>query len=262
VRRSAHRYRDAASEALDGGPNEIDQHHVGYDAQHQTRDLVGIGLYTPVEAGRLLRIAPAKIARWLRGHEANGKRYEPLWQPQVDLGEEGIFLGFRDLQEVRVASTFIAQGLSAQRVRQAIELARDLVGDARPLSTARFRSDGRTVFLQVVEEDGQTKLIDLFRKQFAFRDILERSLTNLDYDEAGIPAVWWPLGRTKSVKIDPARSFGQPIEAETAVPVEALVTAVEAEGSPEAAARVWDVPVRAVKRALAFQREMDARHAA
>lgn len=247
---------------LDGELVSSDQQHVGYDAQHRARDLVGIGLYTPAEAGRLLRIAPAKITRWLRGHEANGKRYEPLWQPQVDLGEEGIFLGFRDLQEVRVASTFIAQGLSAQRVRQAVELARDLVGDARPLSTARFRSDGRTVFLQVVEEDGQTKLIDLFRKQFAFRDILERSLTNLDYDEAGIPAVWWPLGRAKSVKIDPARSFGQPIEAETAVPVEALVTAVEAEGSPEAAARVWDVPVRAVKRALVFQRELDTRQAA
>lgn len=262
VRTSAHRHRSAASEALDGGPNEIDQHHVGYDAQHQARDLVGIGLYTPAEAGRLLRIAPAKIARWLRGHEANGKRYEPLWQPQVDLGEEGIFLGFRDLQEVRVASTFIEQGLSPQRVRQAIELARDLVGDARPLSTARFRSDGRTVFLQVVEEDSQTKLIDLFRKQFAFRDILERSLTNLDYNEAGIPAVWWPLGRAKSVKIDPTRSFGQPIEAETSVPVDALAAAVEAEGTPEAAARVWDVPVRAVKRALAFQRELDTRQAA
>ncbi|MCJ2127384.1 hypothetical protein [Methylobacterium sp. E-045] len=235
---------------------------VGHNAQHQALGLVGIGLYTPADAGRLLGIAPAKITRWLRGHEANGKRYEPLWQPQVDLGEEGIFLGFRDLQEVRVASTFIEKGLSPQRVRQAIEVARDVVGDARPLSTARFRSDGRTVFLQVVEEDGQTKLIDLFRKQFAFRDILERSLTNLDYDGAGIPSVWWPLGRSKSVKIDPTRSFGQPIEAETSVPVDALVLAVEAEGSPEAAARAWDVPIRSVKRALTFRREMDLRRAA
>ena len=235
---------------------------MGHIAQHETSGLVGIGLYTSAEAGRLLRISPTKISRWLRGHDANGKHYAPLWQSQVDLGDEGVFLGFRDLQEARVASTFIERGLSAQRVRQAIELARDLVGEARPLSTAKFRSDGRTVFLQVVEEDGQLKLIDLFRKQFAFRDIIERSLTNLDYDEAGIPSIWWPLGRAKSVMIDPARSFGQPIEAETSVPVDALVSAVEAEGTPEAAARVWDVPLRAVKRALAFRREMDMRQAA
>ncbi|MHC2021359.1 hypothetical protein [Methylobacterium sp. CM6247] len=230
--------------------------------KHLENNLVGIGLYTPVEAGRLLQISPAKIARWLRGHEANGKRYEALWNPQVDLGDEGFALGFRDLQEVRVAAAFIARGLSPQRVRQAIDLARDIVHDERPLSTAQFRSDGRTVFLQVAEEDGQTKLIDLFKKQFAFREILERSLVHLDYDEAGVPSRWWPLGRSRSVVIDPARSFGQPIEAETSVPVEALATAAEAEGSPEAAARAWDVPVRAVKRAVAFRREMDMRQAA
>ncbi|MER2251677.1 hypothetical protein ABS772_17310 [Methylorubrum podarium] len=230
--------------------------------RHSENNLIGIGLYTPAEAGRLLRISPAKISRWLRGHEVAGRRYESLWTPQVDLGDEGFALGFRDLQEVRVADAFIKRGLSPQRVRQAIEMARAIVQDERPLSTARFRTDGRSVFLQVAEEDGEAKLIDLFRKQFAFKEILERSLVHLDYDEAGIPSRWWPLGRSRSVVIDPARSFGQPIEAETSVPVEALVNAVTAEGSPEAAALAWDVPVRAVKRALAFRREMDARQAA
>ncbi|WP_298967353.1 hypothetical protein [uncultured Methylobacterium sp.] len=220
--------------------------------------LTGIGLYTPAEAGRLLRIPPARITRWLRGHEAGGRRYERLWTPQADLGEDGLFLGFRDLQEVRVAAAFIARGLSPQRVRRAIDLARCVLRDEHPLSTARFRTDGRSVFLQVAEEDGETRLLDLLRGQFAFREIVERSLSNLDYDEDGIPQRWWPLGRGKAIVLDPARSFGQPIEAETAVPVDVLAAAAEAEGSPEAAARAWDVPVRAVKRALAFRQAMAA----
>jgi uncharacterized protein (DUF433 family) len=228
----------------------------------ETAGLIGIGLYTPAEAGRLLHIAPSRISRWLRGHSVGEKHYEPLWRPQVDLGEDGICLGFRDLQEVRVASAFIEAGLSAYRVRQAIALARDLVDEERPLSTTRFRTDGRTVFLQVIEEDGQTKLIDLFKGQFAFREIIEQSLTNVEYDEAGIPAKWWPLGRAKSVVLDPTRSFGQPIEAETGVPVDSLVAAVVAEGSQDGAARVWDVPVRAVRRAVAFRGAMPASQAA
>ncbi|MDR3460800.1 MAG: hypothetical protein P4L76_00615 [Beijerinckiaceae bacterium] len=185
--------------------------------QKPAENLIGIGLYTAAEAGGLLQIAPSKIARWLRGHDANGKHYSPLWAPQVDLGDEGIFLGFRDLQEVRVAAAFIDKGLSPQRVRQAIERA---------------------------------------------REIIERSLTNLDYDEMGVPSMWWPLGRATSVALDPARSFGQPIEAETSVPVAALAAAVEAEGSKEAAAKAWDVPVRAINHALAVYREMDMRQAA
>ncbi len=174
----------------------------------------------------------------------------------MDLGSEGVFLGFRDLQEVRVAAAFISQGLSPQRVRQAIDLARDLVSDERPLSTTRFKTDGRSVFLQVIEEDGQTRLLDLFKKQFAFREIIERSLTNVDYDVSGTPSQWWPLGRAKSIVVDPTRSFGQPIECETSVPSAILASAAGAEGSVEAAASVWDVPVRAIRRAIAFEREM------
>ena len=231
-----------------------------------TRDasanLIGIGLYTPAEAGRLLQVDPHKISRWLRGHAVGDQRYEALWSPQVDLGDGGLFLGFRDLQEVRVAAAFIEKGLSPQRVRQAIGLARELVADDRPLSTTRFRTDGRTVFLQVVQEDGQTRLIDLFKKQFAFREIIERSLLNVEFDEAGVPMRGWPLGHAASVVIDPARSFGQAIEAETSVPSATLAAAAEAEGSPEAAARVWAVPLRAVKRAVAYERNMAARQAA
>ena len=226
------------------------------------RRLIGIGLYTPAEAGRLIQVHPGKIVRWLRGHIANGKLYDRLWEPQADLGEDGLFLGFRDLMEVRVAAEFITRGLSPQRVRQAIVLAGEIIGDERPLSTARFKTDGRSVFLQIVEADGKMKLIDIFRSQYAFQEVLERSLKNLDYDHYGVPARWWPLGRSRNVVLDPERSFGQPIEAETSVPVSALAAAAAAEGSAKAAARAWAVPVRAVNRAVAFKRQMDLRAAA
>ena len=224
--------------------------------------LIGIGLYTLAEAGRLVQVSPSKISRWLRGYDAHGQRYEPLWHSQVDLGEDGVFLGFRDLQEVRVAAAFIAKGLSPQRVRQAIGLARDLVDDERPLSTKRFRTDGRSIFLQVVEEDEQTKLIDLFKRQFAFREIIEQSLTNLEYDGDGAPSLWWPLGKSGSVVVDPTRSFGQPIEAETSIPTATLAAAAKAEGSQQGAAQVWGVPLRSVRRSVEFEQHVALRKAA
>jgi len=225
-------------------------------------NLIGIGLYTPAEAGRLVQISAAKINRWLRGHTVEKKQYDRLWKPQIDLGEQGIILGFRDLMEIRVASEFIKLGLSAQKVRQAILLAQDLLEDEHPLSTSRFKTDGRSVFLQVIEGDGQTKFVDLFKSQYAFHEILKRSLKNIEYDGEGIPARWWMLGKSHSIVIDPARSFGRPIEAETSIPAEVLASAATAEGSIEAAARGWDVPVRAVKRAIAFVEEMKLRNAA
>src|SRR3981081_1013779 len=217
-----------------------------------TSSLIGLGLYTPAEAERLTGIRSSKIIRWLRGHEISGSNYQALWQPQIDLQDGHVYLGFRDLMEARVADAFISRGLSTQKVRRAIQIAREMVGEERPLSTARFRTDGRTVFLQVLTEEGDNKLIDLFRSQFSFREIIEQSLTNLEMNEEGIPARWWPAGRAKKILVDPARSFGQPIELDSGVPASVLAAAAKAEGSIEGAARAWQVPVASIRRSVEF----------
>ncbi|PKP76772.1 MAG: hypothetical protein CVT81_12835 [Alphaproteobacteria bacterium HGW-Alphaproteobacteria-3] len=223
--------------------------------------LVGIGLYTPAEAARLTGVPGGKIVRWLRGHTSHGKQYARLWTPQIDLSDDEIYLGFRDLMEVRVANAFIQRKLSAQKIRRAIEIARELIGEERPLSTTRFRTDGRTVFLQVLGEEGSDRLIDLFKSQFAFREVIEPSLKNIDFED-GVPVRWWPLGKAGRIVLDPDRSFGAPIEAETSVPTSVLAKAVEAEGSIESVARVWSVPHASVRRALDFQRQLEQTRAA
>ena len=223
--------------------------------------LVGIGLYTAAEAGRLIDVQAPRLTRWLRGHEVKGRWYEPLWQPEVDLGDDKVYLSFRDLLEARVASRFIEKGLSPQRVRLAIGLAREVVGD-RPLSTSWLKTDGRAVFLKVLKEaDGEPELMNLFSKQYAFNAVVEQSLRDVEFD-GPLPHLWWPLGKRSGVLVDPRRSFGQPIEYETSIPVEALANAAKAEGSPELAAKVWDVPLAAVRRAVRFQQQIELKKAA
>lgn len=225
-------------------------------------DLVGIGIYTPAEAARLTGVSAGRIARWLRGHQTNGRLYEPLWRPQIDINDGRVYLGFRDLMEVRVAAAFIKQGLSPQKVRRAIQIARDLFGKDHPLSTKNFRTDGRSVFLQLSEEEGGDRLIDLFRQQYTFYKIVAPSLRNIEFDESGVPSRWFPGGQSAHVVVDPARSFGHPIEEESGVPTAALAAAARAEGSVEAAAKAWRVPVRSVRRALKFEEALEGRMAA
>lgn len=200
--------------------------------------LIGIGLYTPAEASHLLGISAAKIVRWLKGHRIGGRLYPPLWRPQVDIDDGHIYLGFRDLMEMRVANAFISRGLSPQKVRRAIEIARSMLKEDRPLSTARFRTDGRTVFIQLKNEDGSDEMVDLFLRQHVFREIIEPSLKNIDFTTDGIPSRWWPRGKQARIVLDPQRAFGQPIEVDTGVPTVALAAAFDAEGSMEAAAGV------------------------
>jgi uncharacterized protein (DUF433 family) len=224
--------------------------------------LIGIGLYSVAEASRLVDVPSRKIARWLRGHTIGEQYYEGLWRPQISLGGRETYLGFRDLLQVRVANAFIEHGISAQRVRKAICLARDLLATDHPLATARFRTDGRSIFLQVLSEEGDDTFIDLFKRQYAFRDILEPSLKNIEFDQDGLPFRWWPKGKSLRIVIDPARAFGRPIEAESGIPSAILAAAAAAEGSIDAAARAWSVSSNSVKRAIEFEHTFQLRKAA
>lgn len=228
-------------------------------------ELLGIGLYTPTEAERLTGVPASKISRWLKGHSANGQFYEPLWKPQVNVEGGKVCLSFHDLMEVRVVAAFMGFGISAQRIRAAITMAREIYGFDHPLSTNRFRTDGKDIFIRVIEgEEGDAnseKLLDTLRRQYAFAEVILPSLKGVEFDDAGRPHLWWPRGRRGQIVIDPDRSFGQPIEAVSGVPTLTLAQAAQVEGV-DRAARLFDVPRASVKRAVEFEADLGMRSAA
>lgn len=215
-------------------------------------NLIGIGLYTPVEAQRLLGVSASKISRWLRGHATNQKQYQPLWEPEVMLNDGAVYLSFRDLMEVRAADQFINAGVSPQTIRKAIIEARQELNLVHPLSSTRFRIDGRTIFLEIAEQEADPKLFDLFKKQYAFSKIMERSLKDVEFD-GSVPDRWWISSKRSGILVDPEYSFGQPIECETAIPTTVLANAAKAEGSVVKAARAWNVTPRQIERAVRFE---------
>jgi hypothetical protein len=158
--------------------------------------------------------------------------------------------------EARVVNAFILQGISSVSMRSAIRTAREVINESHPLATNRFRTDGREIFLHVIETDEEgeerERLLNLFRRQYEFRGVIEPILKSVDFGEAGNPELWWPRGRSGGIVVDPQRSFGAPIDEATSVPLHVLAEAVEANGLVETA-RAFDVPESSVRRAVAFQ---------
>jgi uncharacterized protein (DUF433 family) len=239
-------------------------------------DALGRGAYSATQALRLLNfsrpgIAPSDrvsrntVARWLRGYEHGGdadvttKGYSPpLWQPDYfNQDDDLIEVSFRDLIELRFVKAFRDIGLSLIAIRECYQRAAEEVHDARPFSTRRFRTDGKTIFLEITEGMKEGKLVDLRRRQNVFKTIVEPSLRDLEF-EASTVARWFPLGIGKrAVIIDPSRSFGRPI-VRVGVPTEVLVDAVKVEGSIEAVAALYDVPKGDVRSAIDFERRLAA----
>jgi len=218
-------------------------------------NLLGIGLYTPVEAQRLTTIPAVRIRHWLRGYNVKGRSYPSLIEGQIDLGDGKLYLGFRDLIELKTLDAFKRLGLSTQSLRRAISEAKVLTEDNHPLSTTKFKTDGKAIFVEVIRDEGETQLLDLFSKEYYFAKLIEKSLKHVDFEDA-VPVRWWPASRSKGIVIDPWRSFGQPIDDKTGVPTQVLAMAADAAGSFDKAARAWCIPVSTVRRAVEFEADL------
>jgi uncharacterized protein (DUF433 family) len=220
---------------------------------------IGIGYYTAPEASRLLKIPVVNIRRWLGGYTyiKSGERHvmPPLWEPQLPGGDEHIELGFRDLIELRFVQAFIRQGLSLFTIRNCLSFARECVEDDRPFSTRLFKTDGRTIFLDSARNSGENELLDLKRRQFAIKTVIEQTFRDLEI-EAGSVKRWRPFKGRTSIIIDPEKLLGQPIAAEYGVPTVVLDQSLKAEGSIKSVARLYEVSSQAVKDAVAFEKTL------
>ncbi|WP_424140344.1 hypothetical protein [Roseomonas chloroacetimidivorans] len=222
---------------------------------------LGVGYYTAPEVGRLLRMSARNINRWLGGYEFTKRGrtvgMPPLWTPQLPRSEKHLELGFRDLIELRFVKAFLDAGVGLLTIRRCIEFARECVHDDRPFSTRQFRTDGRTIFLDSMSASDTGELLDLRKRQYVIKQVIERTFRDLDIEDDAV-ARWRPLNGKASIVIDPTRSFGQPVAARYGVPTIVLADAVGAEGTVERAARLYDVPVGVVRDAVAFEQTLHA----
>jgi len=222
-----------------------------------TTSSYGIGAYSLAEAGRLLGVSPTTIRRWLFGysydHHGPRTEQEPLWRPQYGSDQDEPLLGFRDLIEARVVRGLRQVKIGLPTIRECLRRAREIVNDDHPFSTLQFKTDGRRIFLERMNDNNGSFLIDLKLRQHVFKNIVEPSFVDLDFD-ANAASRWWLLPNRKTIVLDPARSFGQPIEASSGVPTARLAQVVKAEGSIERAAQLFDLRPAIVRDALAFER--------
>ena len=209
---------------------------------------LGSAVFTLREAARFSGERPANVRNWLRT--------KPLWRADFETNDT-TELSFRDLASLRVVRGLRDAGVSLRAIRKAIPRASAILCSDRPLSSARSRTDGRDVFLEVAREDGDTELLELLSGQLAFGKILDPFLNRFDFKDDQ-PERWWIGGARSGIVIEAHRGFGQPIDHESGVPARTLVDAFVAEGSVRGASRSYGVSEKAVRDALKIERLLAA----
>lgn len=221
----------------------------------------GIGVYTATEAARMVGMSPATLRRWLMGYQHDEKIEAALWRPQHLPDDDGVLLGFRDLIEARIVNSLREKRIGLQTIRTCIERARQIIGDERPFSTREFKTDGKTIFLEITKGLDEPVFIDLKSSQGVFKRVVAPSLQDLEFDEHAVKR-WWLLHGKKSIVADPDRAFGQPIIAAHGITTQRVAGAVKAEGSVAEVARLYEIKPSLIRDALAYENQRNLRKAA
>lgn len=220
---------------------------------------LGLGIYELPDAARLIGVSSVRLRLWVRGATAlrDGERRElpPLWPTQLPNIEGRTGLGFLDLVQARMLLGFAKEGHSVRTLRLLIQHAQEVLGIDHPFAHARIKTDGRRLYLEVLSKEGEAQVYDLGRRQYAFHRIISPTFRQLDFSME-MAVRWWPLGKDRTVVLDPNRSFGAPIAKESGVPTATLFDELVRLGSIRNVARWFEVSRREVVDAVEFERHL------
>ena len=216
------------------------------------KDIFTEGIYTIDQAAHLARLSPRSLRRWFDAE--SGK--EPALHRRIPQNDAEV-LGFVDLVQALAVRAIRNTGkLSLQKIRQTIIAAENLgikFPFARKHQTFLFADD---VVIRLPDE----RLIQVtgkYKSQQLMKPVVELYLDDLSFDAiTGLAKEYIPLrdvGDERRIVINPKIQYGAPVVMPGGHTVNALVNAVDGEGSIEAAADIFEVPVAEVKFALRYE---------
>jgi uncharacterized protein (DUF433 family) len=222
-------------------------------------DSTATPLFTPADVERLVGAPASTTRRWLEGyafeHKGERRTKGPRLGPSATRIDGVLLMSFLDLVEVHMARIMRRQGVSWSNIDRAAAFFRQAWHSPHPFALQRFRSDSRSVFVELGRGIGDNSLLQLGANQFVFDALIEQPLFDvLDFREDGVPWRLWPRGRDAQVVVDPTRSFGQPVLDAQGVPVRMITAAYAANDNRiDRVARWFDLPAQAVGAAIRYK---------
>lgn len=211
----------------------------------------GIGIYSVAEAARYARMHPRTLGDWFFGR-ANRP---PMRRSAIDTDEKVIsFLNF--VEALAVRSLRFDYGVSFQKIREAIDVAREEYAVEHPFAHGEHRTvligSDLHIFLGD-DRDTPVQLTGKLKRQKSMRPCIEGYIQDLEFGDDKLARLYTASKyEEQKIVLNPKFYFGSPILLNSGVTAETLWRAAVAEGSYRRAAQLYKVPENAVEAAYRY----------
>jgi uncharacterized protein (DUF433 family) len=169
-------------------------------------------------------------------------------------------LAFLDLIETAFIRHFRDLGYSPQTIRKVAEKLRQRHHVDHPFAMGkRFRADGKSIFEEAVQDDGERRLLNLMNDNFVIAAIVEKSLFDQILYVDDIARQWVPVPKFPNIIVDPRMAFGKPIIIDRGVPTEMIYNDFTLVGDAAEVAEEYGITPEEAKAAIGFELELNNR---
>lgn len=218
--------------------------------EFENKPTLGSGIYTPREISRILRLPDHKVNRWIDLYWDGelGREYERTYSWRTGNSKA---VGFHTLIEFYTMMQLSEAGVKPREVIKAHKYLSVTFNTAFPFAQQKLlssiKSDGKKIYFKnngdILTLDG-TKQLNL--------QLIEYFFEKLDFDQEQIATRFWPLGKEKSIVIDPSRKFGHPVIDKLNIYPETIFNHVNAGDPKKYVAHIYDLTLEQVENALEY----------
>ena len=214
--------------------------------------LLGVGLYTVSESVGVIchrlgdRVDNRLLLRWAQGRKEIARVYGSIISAPRMVEGEYLFTFFQLIELLTIAA-FRSHGVKPRVIRRAYERALQKFG-SHPFAREGYRTDGAYIYTS----DREPASEELSKQQMFFEDVVRPILMDVSYVD-GNAAQFSPLGKKRSVVLDPKVSFGAPIDRKSGVSTAVLFAMRHSGESEESVADWYGVSVDAVQDAFEYE---------
>jgi uncharacterized protein (DUF433 family) len=217
--------------------------------------LSGIGLYPVPMVAKLVNEKPRVVRSWLEGYP-NSDASPIILRQLPPIGGKAVY-GFLDLIEARFIKHFGDLGLSPQSIRKVATKLRAKHHEDHPFATKnRFRTDGRKIFIEVVETEEERRILDIITDNFVMAPMVDPSLFDTVLYADDLAYRWRPYPNVPIV-LDPKIAFGRPVIEGAWATTRTIYSSFKVEGDFAAVADEFRLDEDAVRHAVEFERSLN-----
>lgn len=207
---------------------------------------LGEGIYSISDISFLLKLPKQKVRRWL--NDFWDIRLAEKYDQKYSWGEgRDQATNFFTLIEFYIFYCLRDAGVSQRKIFEAHESMAKQLKTVYPFASAKLLTDGRGILYSL--EDGTTVKADK-TNQITLTQLIQQFYNKIDFSHNKVAEKYYPLGKNKSIVVDPHHQFGQPIIEKTNIMAETIYEMYSAGESKQFLSRLYAISLKEVESAI------------